>query len=363
MAIPSAWVFASVQVTNDGFLDRRRSQKPIWRDPDERWNWRFAQRILPHIPIAAVLSDPIRRDQFLLLCDSLIRWTIERIDPPWAEKGSDRHDRAAIGLIEWSGHLFQWLARVAGHLQIKEVQTHIVEPIVALDDDSFLALATPFCALYVCVAVYDAPRITAEAMEILAACRDRLLECAAWSSARTQHGDLYGRDAVEMLKDLLFDFDREALGSTRFANGDWSDVGKVIPLFDPIVQSVGDLPPTMRSFLNLCEKAKEHYSTRIFVEQVDAVLTRSDETPAGWHGTGFAGRLANLVQVFAERDHPLPGELQQKMLRILDRLVDMGDRRAAALQSSELFRNTRMASGANISASSSSNQQTYKFPQ
>jgi hypothetical protein len=48
------------------------------------------------------------------------------------------------------------------------------------------------------------------------------------------------------------------------------------------------------------------------------------------------------IQARLTRDspyEPLPAVLAQAMLRILDRLVDMGDRRSAALQASELFRN------------------------
>jgi hypothetical protein len=39
---------------------------------------------------------------------------------------------------------------------------------------------------------------------------------------------------------------------------------------------------------------------------------------------------------------PLERELAQGMLRVLDRLVDMGDRRSAALQTSETFKNVRL---------------------
>jgi hypothetical protein len=39
---------------------------------------------------------------------------------------------------------------------------------------------------------------------------------------------------------------------------------------------------------------------------------------------------------------PLPPALAQAMLRILDKLVDMGDRRSAALQLSEIFKDVRL---------------------
>jgi hypothetical protein len=342
VALPPAWVYAPAPARDDPFHDRHKPKGPIWRDPDERWNWHFAPRVLRHIPIAQVLGDPSRRDQFLLLCESLIKWTIERIAPPWAQEGKRRRERSSTDLIEWNGHFFQWLAQLAAHLPRDDVRARILKPIFSLDDDDFLTLITPFCSLYVCIAVYDASRISSDAIEILSDCRDRFLKCDVWESARLRHGDLYGPEAPELLKDFLFDFDRPAMGSTRFANDDLTDVALIIPCIDPIVRSVGDVPHATMSFLNLCERAKGTYPTAIFMEQMLAVLGRSDGMPVGWHTTNFPGRIANLIQFFAERDHPLATSIQQQMLRVLDRLVDMGDRRAAALQSSELFKNTRV---------------------
>jgi len=45
----------------------------------------------------------------------------------------------------------------------------------------------------------------------------------------------------------------------------------------------------------------------------------------------------SLLQSFAERDSPLDPEVHFQFLEILDHLVELGDRRAAALQISSLF--------------------------
>ena len=58
----------------------------------------------------------------------------------------------------------------------------------------------------------------------------------------------------------------------------------------------------------------------------------------GWRGTSLPARIAGLVQYLADRETPMPLELGQKLLRIVDLLVDMGDRRSSALQLSESFR-------------------------
>jgi hypothetical protein len=47
--------------------------------------------------------------------------------------------------------------------------------------------------------------------------------------------------------------------------------------------------------------------------------------------------IAGLVHHFAFRETPMGSGLEQKFLRILDILVDMDDRRSAALQISDSF--------------------------
>lgn len=74
-----------------------------------------------------------------------------------------------------------------------------------------------------------------------------------------------------------------------------------------------------------------------------AVIGDGSEPLKGWHRTLIPARIASLVQHFADRDTPMAPKLGQKLLRILDLLVDMGDRRSAALQLSESFREIKIA--------------------
>ena len=53
-------------------------------------------------------------------------------------------------------------------------------------------------------------------------------------------------------------------------------------------------------------------------------------------------RIAALVEYFAHRNTPMSVDLAQKLLRILDVLVDMGDRRSSLLQLNESFRDIRL---------------------
>lgn len=57
----------------------------------------------------------------------------------------------------------------------------------------------------------------------------------------------------------------------------------------------------------------------------------------------LAKRIAARVQNVADRESPLELELGQKLLRILDILVNQGDRRSTALQIGCSFRDLRLA--------------------
>ena len=93
----------------------------------------------------------------------------------------------------------------------------------------------------------------------------------------------------------------------------------------------------MGHLLTLCERSIGNYPADRFVDQILYVLDGT-ESLREWHGTWIASRIANLVHQFANREAPMKLATGQKMLRILDALVDMGDRRSAALQQGEIFR-------------------------
>lgn len=99
----------------------------------------------------------------------------------------------------------------------------------------------------------------------------------------------------------------------------------------------------MGAFLTLCERSGAAYPPEAFADQVLSILDGRDKIPLrGWRGTFLAARIASLVQQAATRETPMPAALGQKLLSILDVFVDMGDRRSAALQLSETFRELRL---------------------
>jgi transposase-like protein len=131
--------------------------------------------------------------------------------------------------------------------------------------------------------------------------------------------------------------------ASRFVNGDWSEIDLILPFVDRFVRAGGWSIAVMNSFLTLCERAKSTYPAESFSDQILAIIDDDLVVLGSWQGTLFQVRIAALVQHITERDSPMQSPLAQKFLRILDRLVDIGDRRSAALQLSETFREVRVS--------------------
>jgi hypothetical protein len=299
--------------------------EPVWREPDEFLRWDFLPKVLNSIPVDVVMRDTLRRPAFLSFCFNLLHWTLERLAPSWeAEKRKHRERRA--DLIGWRYAFMRFLARVALHLDPDEVQRRVLDRIFALEDELAESLINPFVDLITTLGIFDAPSISPQAIALVKACLARTLKDLAWDHARNREGGLYGFDLPQLVRTYFFITVEFAGGAARFANRDWREVGEILPIVDPFVREVGDIPDVMSGFLTLCEKAVEYYSALAFVEQVTAAMARQERIPVGWRHSTIPSRIAGLIHAFAEQEQPLPQELAEAMLRVLDRLVDMGVR-------------------------------------
>jgi hypothetical protein len=342
--LPPAWVHEPYPEARVGRIRRPRGSEPVWREPDEIWRWDFAPKVLSRIPIEGVLADELRRSPFFALCTDLLAWTIERLAPSWEEEDDNRRRRQerSADVIEWRTALFRFIGRVSSSIEGEEARRRFIDPVASLEDDLCASLLEPLVDIYICSAVFGRCDIAPGASELLGACVERILQDRGLRNAANWDGYIHGHYLPGMIRSLFF-VRYEASGAVRFANGHWREVAFVLPIIGPILASFGTVEDVMGSFLTLCERAIEHYPAEQFVEQLLAVLGDQSGIPPGWRGTTLPGRIAALVHAFAERTQPLPFSLSEKMLRILDILVDMGDRRAAALQTSEIFKDVRPA--------------------
>lgn len=313
----------------------------VWAEPATFWYPQYAAKILPLIPLRAILVSAAK-GPFLDFVSGLLSWTNQKNTPPWAKPG--RRDRTATSLFEWTRELGRTLGRMSGFLPLADVQSRFLEPIVALESEACWALLAPFASTYVCAHVFDAPAIPDDAVSTLNLCLGRFLTSPQLERKSYRSGEFSGFDQPNLARTLMFISVERADLAARYVNGDWSEIGHILPLVDRYVRAAGWAASVMDSFLTLCERAKMTYPAEVFADQISAVIGGGTGELKGWHGSFIPARIAGLVQHFADRDSPLPLQLAQKFLQILDLLIDMGDRRSAALQFGEAFREVRIAS-------------------
>ncbi|MBU1224396.1 MAG: ATP-binding protein [Gammaproteobacteria bacterium] len=313
----------------------------VWGEPGVFWHSKQAAEILKRIPFDEALSSSARSALLDFLAD-VLNWTNQKNAPPWVKPG--RRDRSAARIFEWTHALGSALGRVAGLLPLGEFQARFLDPILALEGDNCWALLSPFASTYVCAYVYDAPVVPADAVATLDLCLGRLLQASAFKREAYRSGKFSGFDQPELVRTLMFVSVEHASLAARYVNGDWSEISHILPLIDRFVRAGGWAASVMGSFLTLCERARTNYPAEAFADQVLAIIGDGPDNLKGWHGTFIPARVAELVQHFAHRDAPMTLALAQKFLRILDMLVDMGDRRSTALQLGEAFREIRLPS-------------------
>ncbi len=319
---------------------RGRTVNTEWRVNPLDVDTSLLEKVLRVIPFEAALANQAHEAMFLDWCEGLAKWTIERIAPSWARSGRELDDDFATNNFEWCHHLYQFLARISLMVSLDEGMRRFLQPAMTANDEAFTNLTQPFTA-HLIGQVMDSPKIPRNALPLLTAVAQRVLTHRGWEHFR--HDGHSKLDFVTIVNHLFFADLGYAGGAVRFANRDWTEVGVVISVFEPILSAHGSAPLVSRAWVSLCESSLEHYPVQHFVDNLDYVLV-GEGTPPGWRGTQLPGRLSGLIQRFSERQQPMPLAMAQKLLRALDRLVDMGDRRAAAVQLSEVFRSVRIAS-------------------
>jgi len=313
-----------------------------WRRTDDVWDCKHAANVLQRVPVAAVMKS-VGRAQFVDALEAFVDWTLDTINPAWRTEQRQGRERGDGNLYEWEDQLGRMAAGIAPHLRADEILRRLLRPILAQPDDIAMRLLAPFTVSLVCGEVLDAPTVRKDTLVLLQVVLDRAVKCDELRRSEHNNGRIGGFDLPKLIDSLLFVIVKHAPGAARFANGVWDDLPCVMPLIDGMVRAVGWHPYVARQFVTLCERSSAAYPTEAFADQVLAQIVEG-RLPDSWRRTSVPASIAALVQMHADRLHPLPAGLASKLLRVLDALVDLGDRRSAALQQSESFRGVRRES-------------------
>jgi hypothetical protein len=294
-------------------------------EPQRRLDVDFLRRQLAELR-PAVLRDVGRQVEMRALGSDLLKWTVEKHRPD--ERGRRRRD--ATALWEWRSTLMAWLVEATADLEAAEVVRSVLEPISELPDEPALAFLRDYANVLVCRELYDNPNVADRTLEILRRIAERVAD-----QATSWRGDILD-DGLTIVRLLFGTAVSGASGAARFANGDYRDLPLILPFVDTIMSRLLGRTAVVGAWLTLVERAIDHYPAEAFSRQAMAILSDKNHGRA-LRAVGASARFSNIIQAMADRE-PLPQHIADVFLRLLDALIDQGDRRAAALQRGELFR-------------------------
>ena len=329
-SLPAAWVKASQK------RRRKTELEDHWIDPDPAFDGQLAGKLFPLFPIETWCKSDVYRPMVQALLVDLIKWTSERLMPPWHDGKSRRNKQTE--LFEWDRALGAMLARAVPFFELEWTRENLLWPFLS-DDEEALRVLAAFADNVVCRHVLDASDVPANALPLLNDCVTRVIRDRTFRSQGYRAGEVYGQDMPELVRTLLFIGVKDTCpGSARFANGDWSQIAMIMPLVTKLVTATGWSAFVMGNFLTLCERAADAYPLDSFTEQTGSILSSNANAKGSWVGTTLPARTATIIQRLADANYPLQLKQARALLQLLDALIDLGDRRSAALEQTEAFR-------------------------
>ncbi len=189
------------------------------------------------------------RAHYVDALEAFVSWTLDTINPAWRTERRRGRERGDGNLYEWKDQLGRTLASVVPHLPGDETLRRLLRPILEQPDEIAMRLLAPFTVSLVCSEVLDALEIRDDTLHLLQVVLERTLESDDLRRSRYNDGRIGGFDLPNLIKSLLFVIVEHASGAARFANGNWDDVSRVMPLIDRMGVPLAGTPTSCASSL------------------------------------------------------------------------------------------------------------------
>lgn len=306
-----------------------------WIESDTQWDHEFSGKVIKLLP--EKLLHGTSQTYILNFFESCLEWTIEKQEPSWLEENQRLDDKDII--YEWNHSVSSALARIVGIFSTEEIKAQFLMPILKLKTDACWELLYPFIKNYIFRYIYNAQNIPDNALDVLDLCLDRFLLAPCFNKKSYRAGQISGFDLPKIAESLMFvSLDQDEPLASRFVNGDWSEIDIILPLVNKYVRAAGWTEYIIHLFLKLCERSIQNYPSHLYADQILGLIY-SGET-LNWNEHIYQ-RISNIIQIFIDKEQSMPIEFRQKFLKIIDWLVDHGDRTSAALQQTKFFQTVK----------------------
>lgn len=317
---------------------RRSEDEEAWTYPEFDFNPQYAADVLKQFPIEAWAGSDAHRDRILAFAGELVSWTAERMFPSFAHEDDDKSSQ----LYEWLDALAALVARVIVYMPTDVDALALVEPITSHDHRDVLQFADDLTDQLTRRFVYDAAELPKRVLRVLDMLMTRMLEERDFSPTGYRPGEIRDRHLNSMIRSFLLVSATDCPGAARFANGNWDDLPALLPQINRLMAAAGWADAVMDKFLTLSERAVAGLPIEDFERMVSASMDAEGFRLERWNTAGIPASISGVIQGLADANYPLTREKARGLLVILDRLVDIGDRRAAALQQSEHLRGVQV---------------------
>jgi hypothetical protein len=335
LKLPPAW-------TKEGTHRSRAMPNDLWHLSNPFFDSQTAAKLFGKMPLEAWMASDAYRPHTEAMLFDLVAWTKESLLPSWRDKKKrNRSDDRRSDLHEWNSAFGDILARTVPFVTLDVARNSLLAPFL-VEDEELLPVVASFADKLVCRHVFDAAAIPANAIPLLDDCVTRVLNDSIFQPKGYRAGEVLGFSMPELIKALLFvNVEKHCPGAARFANDNWLEVATIMPIINRIARNIGWSSYVMERYIELHKRAGQAFPISAFGSQVHATLGAIENAEEGWTGTVLPARLAAIVQRQADWNFPLRNEDAQVLLKILDSLIDLGDRRSAALEQTEAFKGVK----------------------
>lgn len=331
IAPPPPWVRGPETLHRGGRYDE---DSEAWTYPEFDFDPQYAAGVMKLFPVEAWAESDDHRDHILGFVGELVSWTAERMFPSF----SDEQDDPSSQLYEWLDALAALVSRIIVYMPTDANAQALIEPLTKHGHRDVLQFVDELTDHLTRRFVYDAAVLPERVLDALDMLMTRMLEEHNFSPTSYRPGEVRDRHLNSMIRSFMLTSAKDCPGATRFANGKWDELPVLLRQIDRLMTAAGWVDSVMDEFLILSERAAAWMPIEDFERMVSASMEAEGFRLERWNAAGIPASISGVIQGLAHANYPLTRTHARGLLVILDRLVDVGDRRAAALQQSEHFR-------------------------